>query len=103
MTELQEPVSRSPLDRTFFARLDAQLTKVNKFYEEKETEIIARAGDLEKQMLAWINSQEAIARRDLSICESQLDLTKKDEGAHVAADHLQSKLLFDNFLMSHDK
>lgn len=100
VTELKEPLSRSPQDRTYFARLDAQLTKVNKFYEEKEEENIARAGDLEKQMLAWINSQEEIARQDIPIWESHLDYVTKDKGAPMAADHWQSKLLLDNFLIS---
>lgn len=91
--ETREPLSRSPQDRTFFARPDAQLTKVNKFYKKKEAEIIARASDLEKQMLALINSQEARARQDLPIYESHLDyLSKKDSpGAHAAGDHLQSE------------
>lgn len=51
-SELREPLAHSPPDRTFFVRLDAQLTKVNKFYKKKEGEYIARAGVLERQMLA---------------------------------------------------
>lgn len=65
ITEIREPLSRSPQDKTFFARLDAQLTKVNKFYKKKEAEYIARAGVLEKQMLSLINLQEDMARQGL--------------------------------------
>lgn len=105
VTDLREPLSRSPQDRTFFARLDAQLTKVNKFYKKKEAENIARAGALEKQMLALINAQEAIARQDLPRYETQyetqldldLDYKIKDKGAHLAGEHLQSKQ-DDNFV-----
>ncbi|KAG0581876.1 hypothetical protein KC19_3G016400 [Ceratodon purpureus] len=90
VTELHEPLCRSPQDRTFFARLDAQLTKVNKFYKEKEVENLARAGDLENQMLELINAQEAIARQDLRIYNSSLDYLESDPGAHMSGDHLQS-------------
>jgi len=91
VTDLREPLSRSPQDRTFFARLDAELTKVNKFYKKKEAENISRAGDLEKQMLELINAEEAIARQNLPDFESHLDYMHKDKGAHVARDHLPSK------------
>jgi len=66
ITELREPLSRSPQDKTFFARLDAQLTKVNKFYKKKEGEYIARAAVLEKQMLSLLNVQEDMARQGLA-------------------------------------
>lgn len=92
VTELHEPLCRSPQDRTFFARLDAQLTKVNKFYKEKEEENIARAGELENHMLALINAQEALARQDLPIYNSSLDYLESDPGAHMTGDHLQSKI-----------
>ena len=65
VTELREPLSRSPVEKTFFARLDAELTKVNKFYKKKEGEYIARAGVLEKQMLALIHLEEDMAREGL--------------------------------------
>lgn len=65
ITELREPLSSFPQDKTFFARLDAQLTKVNKFFKKKEGEYIARAGVLEKQMLALLNVQEEMAREGL--------------------------------------
>jgi hypothetical protein len=65
VSELREPLAHSPPDRTFFVRLDAQLTKVNKFYKKKEGEYIARAGVLERQMLALMNLEEDLARQGL--------------------------------------
>lgn len=65
ITELREPLSRSAQDKTYFARLDAQLTKVNTFYKKKEGEYIARAGVLEKQMQALLEVQEEMARDGL--------------------------------------
>ena len=65
VTELREPLSQSAQDQTFFDRLDAQLTKINKFYKRKEGEYIARAGLLEKQMLALLQLEEDMARRGL--------------------------------------
>jgi len=70
------------------------------FYKEKEAEYIARSGDLEKRMLAWINSQEAMARQDLPIYDSPLDYLKKAEGSLMAGDHVQSKLVLNNLLMN---
>lgn len=64
-TELLEPLKHSPQDKTFFARLDAQLNKVNAFFKLKEGDNIARAGMLEKQMVALLNMQETLARRGL--------------------------------------
>lgn len=65
VTELREPLAHSPQDKTFFVRLDAQLTKINKFYKRKEGEYIARAGLLERQMLALMNLEEDMARKGL--------------------------------------
>lgn len=65
VSELREPLTHSPQDRTFFARLDAQLNKIDKFFKKKEGEYIARAGVLERQMLALINLEEDIARQGL--------------------------------------
>lgn len=66
ITELREPLALSPQDKTFFVRLDAQLTEVNKFFRSKEAEYIDRARVLEKQMLALINLEEEMARRGLT-------------------------------------
>lgn len=64
-TELLEPLVHAPQDRTFFRRLDIQLNKVNRFYKKKEAEYVTQAGRLEKQMLALIEMQEALARQGL--------------------------------------
>lgn len=91
MTELREPLSTSPQDRTYFARLDAQLTKVNKFYKKKETENIARAGVLEKKMYELINAQEAVARQGIPVeYPTPLGSVKQDQGAHMTGNHMQS-------------
>lgn len=95
VTELQEPLSQSPQDRTFFARLDAQLTKVNKFYKKKEAENIARAGALEKQMVSLINLQEVVARQGLEYTTAPAfskEKTRANDG-----DELESKR--NNFFM----
>lgn len=96
VTELREPLSRSPQDKTFFQRLDSQLTKVNKFYKKKEAENIARAGALEKQMLALIIAQERTARQDLPDYGTHMEIHKE---AHLSGDHHQSKLN-NKFLMT---
>ena len=87
VSELREP--RSPQDRTFFVRLDAQLTKVNKFYKKKEAENIARAGALEKQMLSLIYLQEALARQGLDYAPTDIP-TVYQSGANDS-DALHSK------------
>jgi hypothetical protein len=89
VSELREPLSQSPQDRTFIARLDAQLTKVNKFYKKKEAENIARAGALEKQMLSLIYLQEALARQGLDYAPT--DFPTVDQSGANDADALHSK------------
>ena len=89
VSELREPLSLSPQDRTFFARLDAQLTKVNKFYKKKEAENIARAGALEKQMLSLIHLQETLARQGLDYAPT--DFPTVDNSDANDADELHSK------------
>lgn len=83
VSELREPLSQSPQDKTFFVRLDAQLTKVNKFYKKKEAENIARAGALEKQMLSLIHLQEALARQGLDYAPMEFP-TVEQSGANDA-------------------
>ncbi|KAG0589663.1 hypothetical protein KC19_1G037800 [Ceratodon purpureus] len=80
VSELREPLTHSPQDRTFFVRLDAQLTKINKFYRKKEGEYIARAGVLEKQMLALINLEEDMARQGLTTIDYPISIPKDLEG-----------------------
>ena len=93
MTELREPISISPQDITYFARLDAQLTKVNKFYKKKETENIVRAGVLEKKMYELIHAQEAVARQGIPVeYATPLGPVKQDHDAHMTGHHMQSKL-----------
>lgn len=88
MTELREPLSHSPQDKTFFVRLDAQLTKINKFYKRKEGEYIARAGLLEKQMLALINLEEDMARQGLVTLDY---LTPGDQDRRLPGTVLETK------------
>ncbi|CAL4950941.1 unnamed protein product [Urochloa decumbens] len=55
-TELLEPLAATADDaaaaaaREFFARLDAQLNKVNQFYKAKEAEFLERGASLRRQM-----------------------------------------------------
>ncbi|KAG0606207.1 hypothetical protein M758_9G122400 [Ceratodon purpureus] len=91
MTELREPISISPQDITYFARLDAQLTKVNKFYKKKETENIVRAGVLEKKMYELIHAQEAVARQGIPVeYATPLGPVKQDHDAHMTGHHMQN-------------
>lgn len=90
VTELQEPLSQSPQDRTFFARLDAQLNKVNRFYKKKEAENIARAGALEKQLVYLINSQEVLAREGLDYDYRYMTMASSSNSGNNG-DRIQSK------------
>jgi hypothetical protein len=69
-TELMEPLGHAEQDRAFFNRLDAQLNKINRFYKLKETEYIAQARRLERQLLALFHVQEALARQNLILQNS---------------------------------
>ncbi|CAK9228659.1 unnamed protein product [Sphagnum troendelagicum] len=69
-TELMEPLGHAEQDRAFFNRLDAQLNKINRFYKLKETEYIAQARHLERQLLALFHVQEALARQKLILQSS---------------------------------
>ncbi|XP_024357946.1 phosphate transporter PHO1 [Physcomitrium patens] len=51
-TELLGPIAHSVYDQIFFKCLDAQLNKVNNFYELKENEFLQRAAILDKQICA---------------------------------------------------
>jgi hypothetical protein len=65
-----EPLGHAEQDRAFFNRLDAQLNKINRFYKLKETEYIAQARRLERQLLALFHVQEALARQNLILQNS---------------------------------
>jgi hypothetical protein len=69
-TELMEPLGKAELHRMFFNHLDAQLNKINRFYKLKETEYIAQARRLERQLLALFHVQEALARQNLILQSS---------------------------------
>ena len=49
-TELLEQFADTDATREFFACLDQQLNKVNKFYRTKEKEFLERGESLKKQM-----------------------------------------------------
>jgi hypothetical protein len=65
-----EPLGHAEQDKAFFNRLDAQLNKINRFYKLKETEYIAQARRLERQLLALFHVQEAMARQNLILQSS---------------------------------
>jgi hypothetical protein len=70
-TELMEPLGKAELHRMFFNHLDAQLNKINRFYKVKETEYIAQARRLERQLLALFEVQEALVARQSSLLSLQ--------------------------------
>jgi hypothetical protein len=70
-TELMEPLGKAEPHRMFFNHLDAQLNKINRFYKLKETEYIAQARRLERQLLALFEVQEALVARQSSLLSSQ--------------------------------
>ncbi len=70
-TELMEPLGKAELHRIFFNHLDAQLNKINRFYKLKETEYIAQARRLERQLLALFEVQEALVARQSSLLSLQ--------------------------------
>lgn len=70
-TELMEPLGHAEQDKAFFNRLDAQLNKINRFYKLKETEYIAQARRLERQLLALFEVQEALVARQSSLLSLQ--------------------------------
>ncbi|CAM6047743.1 unnamed protein product [Sphagnum compactum] len=70
-TELMEPLGKVELHRMFFNHLDAQLNKINRFYKLKETEYIAQARSLERQLFALFELQEALVARQSSLLSLQ--------------------------------
>lgn len=62
-----EPLGHAEQDQVFFNHLDAELEKINSFYETKEAEYVAQAIRLEKQLLALFEVQEALARQNLNM------------------------------------
>ncbi|XP_062206244.1 phosphate transporter PHO1-1-like [Phragmites australis] len=76
-TELLEQFIDTDAAREFFARLDAQLNKVNQFYKDKEKELLERGQSLRKQMdiLAGLKA----AREDPSVSCSGVTSGSEDE------------------------
>ena len=85
-TELVEPLAAdadAAAAREFFARLDAQLNKVNQFYRGKEKEFLERGQSLRRQMdiLAGL---KAASREDSTPSVS----SGRCSGEHEHADRL---------------
>ncbi|KAG6470638.1 hypothetical protein ZIOFF_071715 [Zingiber officinale] len=59
-TELLEEFADTDAAKDFFARLDLQLNKVNKFYSAKEKEFLERGESLKKQMEILLELQAAL-------------------------------------------
>lgn len=62
-TELLEQFIDTEAAREFFARLDAQLNKVNQFYKGKEEEFLERGESLRKQMEILVDLKAAFSRQ----------------------------------------
>lgn len=62
-----EPLGHAEQDKVFFNHLDAELEKINRFYNTKEAEFVAQAIRLEKQLLALFQVQQSLARQNLKM------------------------------------
>jgi hypothetical protein len=72
-TEVLEPPladADAAAAREFFARLDAQLNKVNQFYKGKEQEFLERGRSLRRQMDILADLRAARAREDPSVASA---------------------------------
>ncbi|CAM6021946.1 unnamed protein product [Sphagnum balticum] len=85
-TELMEPLGKAELHRTFFNHLDAQLNKINRFYKLKETEYIAHARRLERQLLALFQVQEGLVARQSSLLSLQSSSKSTDIDSSSSCD-----------------
>ncbi len=81
-----EPLGKAELHRTFFNHLDAQLNKINRFYKLKETEYIAHARRLERQLLALFEVQEALVARQSSLLSLQSSSKSTDIDSSSSCD-----------------
>ena len=64
---LEVPRCHPEQDQIFFNRLDAELSKINRFYSMKEAEYIAQATRLENQLLNLFEVQESLARQSVKM------------------------------------
>lgn len=72
-TEVLEPPladADAAAAREFFARLDAQLNKVNQFYKGKEQEFLERGRSLRRQMDILADLRATRAREDPSVASA---------------------------------
>ncbi|XP_074585061.1 phosphate transporter PHO1 homolog 1-like [Curcuma longa] len=74
-TELLEQFAVTDAAREFFARLDLQLNKVNKFYSAKEKEFLERGESLKKQIQILLELKAALKnqRRRISSSNDAMD------------------------------
>lgn len=88
-TEVLEPAladADAAAAREFFARLDAQLNKVNQFYKSKEQEFLERGRSLRRQMDILADLRAARAREDPSAASAS---------ASVSGEYTCSSLMID--------
>lgn len=64
---MEVPRCHPEQDQIFFNRLDAELSKINRFYSMKEAECIAQATRLENQLLNLFEVQEDLARQSVKM------------------------------------
>jgi hypothetical protein len=77
-TEVLEPPladADAAAAREFFARLDAQLNKVNQFYKGKEQEFLERGRSLRRQMDILADLRATRAREDPSVASASGEYT----------------------------
>ncbi|GAQ90378.1 phosphate transporter [Klebsormidium nitens] len=79
-TDVLPPVNESPEEVTFFARMDAQLNKVNLFYGKKEQEYSARLQHLERQIAALNEMKSALAKKQEQMNAAASSSPRSPEG-----------------------
>eukprot|EP00249_Psilotum_nudum_P004394 c17923_g1_i1 orf=111-2138(-) len=72
-TILLESRLDSELDKIFFARLDAQLNMINKFYKCKEEEYILWENQLRSQMSSFLKTHSSIYYQTMNKVSSKVD------------------------------
>ncbi|XP_016185997.1 phosphate transporter PHO1 homolog 1 [Arachis ipaensis] len=77
-TELLEQFADTDATKEFFACLDQQLNKVNKFYRTKEKEFLERGDSLKKQMDILVELKFAFMEKQQGRCNSSQE-SKEDQ------------------------
>lgn len=77
-TQLLEKFADTEASKEFFACLDHQLNKVNKFYRTKEKEFLERGESLKKQVDILLELKAAFMEKDGSRRSSSQESTEEE-------------------------